>query len=168
MKRRLRSLVIAVLGLVACVVVVLITLSLTGLEPKERRPGLWLKGEPVATPVTDWSFTDSYQTILLETRTWYHVPHSVTVTCVASGGKLYLTSVYRPGMQFPRDRAWNRNVARDPHVRLKIGDRVFDETLVVVSDPAERSAVLRSKAAKYPKQRVSPTSTVYLFRVEPA
>ena len=56
---------------------------------------------------------------------------------------------------------------RDPRVRLKIGDRVFDRTVSLVTDPAERRAVLESKAKKYPMQRVPAQSTTYLFRVGP-
>jgi hypothetical protein len=33
--------------------------------------GFWLTGDLVATPVTDWSFTDAVPTVQIETRTWY-------------------------------------------------------------------------------------------------
>ncbi len=56
---------------------------------------------------------------------------------------------------------------RDPHVRLKIGDRVYDQRVALVTDPAQRAAVLDAKAKKYPEQRVPKTATVYLFRVLP-
>ena len=153
--------------LLACLAVLLATLRIVGLDPRERRPGLWLTGELVTTPVTDWAFTDAYPTIFVQTRSWYGLPHSVTTTCIAHNGQLYLTSVYRPGGQFPRDRLWNRNVVRDPHVRLKIGNRVFDRTVVLVTDPAEKDGVLATKAKKYPQQRISDKSLVYVFRVQP-
>jgi hypothetical protein len=54
---------------------------------------------------------------------------------------------------------------RDPHVRLKIGDRVYDRTLALVEDPAERDAVLLAKAKKYPRLRTPPKASVYVFRV---
>jgi hypothetical protein len=155
-------------ALLACLVAVLVTLRIVGLEPRERRPGLWLTGELVTAPVTDWTFTDAYPTIFVQTRSWYGLPHSVTATCVAHDGQLYLTSVYRPGAQFPRDRLWNRNVLRDPHVRLKIGPYVFDRTLALVTDPAEKDAALEKKARKYPRQRVSDRRLVYVFRVQPS
>jgi len=138
-----------------------------GLDPKERRPGLWLVGEIVTTPVTDWSFTDKYQTIYVQTRSWYGLPHSVTTTCTAYNGKLYLTSVYRPGLEFPRDRLWNGNVMRDPHVRLKIGSQLYDQTLVLVTDPGERDAALEAKARKYPRLAGADKSRTYVFRVQP-
>ena len=148
-------------------VAALLLLRVVGLDPHERRPGLWLAGERVTTPGTDWSFTDQYPTIYLQTRTWYLLPHSVTITCVAHDGRLYLTSVFREGSPFPQGKRWTADVTRDPRVRLKIGGRVYDEILVPVTDPAERAAVLESKAKKYPGQRIAKTSSVYLFRVLP-
>src|SRR6266852_5974143 len=148
--------VIALLG-------ALVALRIAGLDPHERRPGLWLTGETVMPPVTDWSFTDQYPNIYLQTRSRYLLPHSVTITCVAHNGELYLTSVYREGSPFPQSKLWTGNVMRDPRVRLKIGNRVFEETVALVTDPAERAAVLESKAKKYPEQRVPKTATVYVF-----
>ena len=163
----MKKLLIAMATLLVCVVAALVILRIVGLEPHERRSGLWLKGEPVTTPVTDWSFTDKYQTIFVQTRSWHGLPHSVTTGCTAYNGHLYLTSVYRPGAQFPRDRLWNRNIMRDPHVRLKIGPQLFDETLALVTDPAEKDAVLEAKAKKYPRLPVVDKSRVYVFRVSP-
>ena len=152
--------------LVACLGLALVVLSVVGLDPSDRRPGLWLRGELVSTPVTDWSFTDKYPNVFVQTRSWYGLPHSVTATITAHDGRLYLTSTYRPGTEFPRDRRWNQNVMRDPHVRLKIGDRVFDRTVSLVTDPAEKDAVLATKAKKYPRQRAVDKNLVYVFRVQ--
>ena len=60
-------------------------------------PGLWLKGEVVDGPVTDWDFINEVNhpitgnSIMLETRTWYGIPHSVTVNARPRGDKLYLS-----------------------------------------------------------------------------
>src|SRR5215468_2584275 len=97
-------------------VVALVALRIVGLDPKERRPGLWLTGQLVTQPVTDWSFTDTYPTVFVQTRSWYGLPHSVTASIIAHNGQLYLTSTYRPGMTFPDARVWNKNILRDPHV----------------------------------------------------
>jgi len=165
--RAKRPLLLAVGVVLACLVAVLVTLRVVGLEPRERRPGLWLGGTLVTAPVSDWSFTDTYQTIFVQTRTWYGVPHSVTTVCVAHEGRLYLTSTYPPGGRFPDDRAWNRNVVRDPRVRLKIGERLFDARLALVSDPAEKNAVLEAKARKYSRSPVVDGARVHVFRVAP-
>jgi hypothetical protein len=166
--RKLLSVAGAVVaGLVVLVVVALVVLRVVGLDPRERRPGLWLSGEVVTVPVTDWSFTDAQQTIFVQTRAWYGLPHSVTTVCVAHDGHLYLTSTYRPGLVFPRDRLWNDNVMRDPRVRLQIAGRLYDERLALVTDPAEKNAALEAKARKYPRLPAVDKSQVYVFRVEP-
>jgi hypothetical protein len=129
---------------------VLCALLCSACDPKDRRPGLWLSGELVTEPVADWSFTDAVPEIFLETRTWWGIAHSVTVVCVAVGDRLYVPSVYRERGEFPDERLWNRNVVRDPRVRLEIGGRIYERKAVLVEDPAEWQAVLDAFARKSP------------------
>jgi hypothetical protein len=150
---------------VVCLVLLLIALRITGFGPHGNTPGLWLKGDLVTTPVTDWSFTDNIETVNVQTSTWYLLPHSVTTYCVAYNGQLYLTSVYRKGLEYPHGRSWNADVARDPHVRIKIGDKLYDRTLSYVADPAERAPVIAAKRKKYPQQKIPATSTINVFHV---
>ena len=152
-------------AIVVCLVVALIVLRITGLPPHDRMPGLWLKGNLVTTPVSDWSFTDQVETVNVQTNTWYGIPHSVTTYCVSYNGQLYLTSVYPAGVVYPNGRNWNSNVARDPHVRIKIGNNVYERVLSYVTDPAEHAAVLAMKRKKYPKQVIAPNATVNEFHV---
>ena len=155
-----------VLGfIVVCLALLLAVLSITGFAPHGNTPGLWLKGELVTTPVTDWSFTDKFETVNVQTRTPYLVPHSVTTYCVSYNGQLYLTSVYRAGLTYPHGRHWNENVARDPHVRIKIGDKLYDRTLVYVTDQDERARVIAAKRKKYPQQKIPATSIIQVFHV---
>lgn len=140
MKKRTRQ-----LGLV-----VLIALLSTGcLDPKDRRPGLALRGEVVDEAIDDWSFSDGFQEIHLETATWYFVPHSVTTVCAGIGDKLYVPSIYYAGGRWP-NKYWNRNVESDPNVRLEMGDKIYERRAVVVEDPQEFQAGLQALAAKYP------------------
>jgi hypothetical protein len=152
-------------GIVLIVVILtltLLTLRVTGLEPQYldlndlrahhmiARPGLWLKGEVVTTPVTDWSFVDkvehpgrSINTVLVETRTPYFIPHSVRTMPFVRNGVLYIRSHQdRMDVQFPNDKSWTSNVARDPRVRIKIGDKLYEATMVLVSDRAQAIAIL--------------------------
>jgi hypothetical protein len=161
MKTLLKVLGIIVMGLV----LLLVVLSITGFGPHGNTPGLWLKGDLVTTPVTDWSFTDKIETANVQTRTWYLIPHSVTTYCASYNGQLYLTSIYRAGLTYPHGRSWNEDVARDPHVRIKLGDQLYDRTVTLVTDPAERAAVLAAKRKKYPQQKIPATSTVIVFHV---
>src|ERR1700751_6312233 len=88
--------------IVICAVVLLVALSITGLEPRQRTPGLWLKGNLVTTPITDWSFTDQVSTVEVQTRSRFLIPHSVTTYCVCYNGRLYLDSFYPPGVEYPQ------------------------------------------------------------------
>jgi hypothetical protein len=158
--------VLKVVGvIVICVVVALLVLSVTGLEPRERTPGLWLKGNLVTTPVTDWSFTNEVSEVRVQTRTWYGIPHSVTTYCTSLNGQLYVDSFYPPGVDYPHGRSWNENVARDPRVRLKIAGNLYDVTLVHDTDAADKAAVLQLVAKKYPDLKIPPPGRVQLYRV---
>jgi hypothetical protein len=153
--------------------VLLLVLLLVACEPQDRRPGLWLSGDVVAEPVTDWSFTDSVGEIFVETRTWYGIPHSVTTVCARDGDKLYVPSVYFEGGAFPTKRAWNRNVVRDPRVRLKIDGRLYERSAVLVEDPAEFQSALAAFARKsdfWKELAAKPEGerpTVYFLRMDP-
>lgn len=152
-----------IIGIVAiCVVVLLVVLRVTGLNPYgdtpgQSYPGLWLTGDLVTTPVADWSFTDNIKTVKVQTNSWYFIPHSVTTWCIAYNGQLYLAT------SGAATREWPRNVARDPHVRLKVDGKLYDRTLMVVTDPAEREGVLQVRAKKYSQKYppVGQTFTVY-------
>ena len=75
----------------------LVSLRLLGYEPSDLRPGLWLTGDRVTEPVTDWSFTEQHQEIFVQTRTPYLIPHSVTTYCAFYEGDRYLFSGLLPG-----------------------------------------------------------------------
>lgn len=157
MKRLLQSLGI----IVVCLILVLIVLRITGFGPHARTPGLWLKGNVVTTPVTDWSFTDKIPVVQLQTESWYMLPHSVNINCLNYNGQLYLVSVYPAGTVH----SWNDNVLRDPHVRVKIGDQIYDRTVSLVTDPAEQEGVMEARHNKYPQLKVPPNSTIHVFHV---
>ena len=157
----MKSLLKIVGGLLVCLIVLLGVLWVTGLPPQGGRPGLWIKGNLVTTPVTDWSWTNQYPYIELQTRTWYLLPHSVTINCLAYNGQLYLVSAYPSTTRH----VWNDYVMRDPHVRLKIGDRLYDRTVSVVTDPSVIAGVLQARRKKYPRLKALPNWTIYVFHV---
>src|SRR6202030_1217454 len=86
------------------------------------------------------------RTIQVETRTWYGVPHSVTIGGdLVRDGKLYIHGHSDPNrmkIPFPFDKAWTRNVDRDPRVRLKIAGKIYEAIVVPVTDRAEGAALL--------------------------
>ena len=153
------SLVVAVIALAV------LTLRLLGFEPqyldpqgKEfqrnnriAEPGLWLTGEVVREVVTDWDFVNHLDapqrrdTVMLEARTWYGIPHSVTIGIVGRGDKLYIpanSSGWRMQTPFPNDKYWTQNVSRDPRVRPKIEDKIYEATVALMTDRDEVAGVM--------------------------
>src|SRR5579864_246027 len=91
--------------LVVGVGLALVVLSITGLDPKARRAGLWLKGD-----------VQSFR---------YLIPHSVNIFFITDNGNLFLHADFDPGGTWPNGKSWTAAVARDPRVRLKLGDQVL-------------------------------------------
>jgi hypothetical protein len=156
----MRTVKISLLVAGILVVLAILTLRMTGLDPQyidpgspefaERgrtaRPGLWLSGEVVREPVTDWDWV--YQvndpvrgnSIMLETRTWYGIPHSVTINPTARGKDFYIGGSeqdFRLEKDFPSSKRWWANIERDPRVRMKIDGRIYEMTVALVADRAE-------------------------------
>jgi hypothetical protein len=148
-------------GILVCLALELVVLRITGLNPHDRIPGLWLTGDLVTITVTDWSFTDKVPTIKLQTPGRFLLPHSITINCLAYNSQLYVTSVYPAGPP----RSWNENVMRYPHVRIKIGDKLYNRTLVLVTDPAAMEGVLQVRAKKYPQLKIPADATIHVFHV---
>jgi hypothetical protein len=155
-----------IIGVVmVCLALVLVVLRITGFGPWDRTPGLWLSGHLVTTPVADWSFANKYQTLEIQTNTRYLLPHSVTTDFVTYEGQLYVASGYPPGVKYPHGRAWNEDVARDPHVRIKIGDDLYDCMLIHVTDPALAAAVTQAKLNRYPGLKIPPHGSNQVFHI---
>lgn len=143
--------------------------------------GFWLTGEVVRTPVTDWSFTDSIPNIQIQTHTPYLLPHVLTTDIARVGGQIYLFSEYfapprgKPDTRgdFPQARFWNRMVVRDPRIRVKIGNQLFDMRAYPLTDPAEIEAVRKVFLSKYDDVKRSEAApearrpALYFFRLEP-
>jgi hypothetical protein len=147
-------------GIVVCLVLLLVVLRITGLNPHDRVPGLWLTGDVVTTPVTDWSFIDQVPNIKLQTQSRFLLPHSVTINCLSYKGEFYVSSTHPASGA----RSWDANVMRDPYVRIKIGDKLYDRTLVLVTDPAEKEAVVQVREKKY-QLKVPANASIDVFHV---
>ena len=159
---KLRIAIIAVLLLLICSIA---TLRVIGLEPeymdytteaynqrgRMTYPGLWLKGELVREPVDNWDWVQDVEhpvrgnTIMLETRTWYGIPYSVTILPTPRGENLYIGGSARGerlSRTFPNYKQWWANVERDPRVRLKIDGQIYEMTAALVHDPVELESIL--------------------------
>lgn len=153
------------LGLGILLLGTLVTLRITGFDPeymdytteeynqrgRMTYPGLWLSGELVREPVDNWDWVLDVDhpelgfTIMLETQTWYGIPHSVTILPTPRGEKLYIGGSARGERlerEFPNYKGWWANVERDPRVRLKIDGKIYEMTATLVHDPAELTEIL--------------------------
>jgi hypothetical protein len=131
-----------IIAFIACV------LSITGslacsIDPSDERPGFGLSGEVAQQPVQDWSFAADAKEIFIETATPYFIPHSVTIWCVTLDNQLYV------GAWEADTKRWVANVARDPNVRLKIGDKVYEQKLEPIVDAATVAKLDAEYASKY-------------------
>lgn len=143
----------------------LLTLRVTGLDPEymdytteeyNQRgrmtwPGLWLSGEIERGAVEDWDWVADVEhpergnTIMLETRTWYGIPYSVTILPTPRGDRLYIGGSARGARlarEFPHYKQWWQNIERDPRVRLKIDGKIYEMTAALVHDPVELAQIL--------------------------
>ncbi len=132
-------------------------------DPKDRRPGLWLTGTEATEPVSDWTFSDEHREIAVEVKTPYGLRHSVTIVCAQRDGHLYV------GARDPSTKRWVSYVKRDPEVRLGIGDTVYPVRLEPLGGGEEREAVVAAYARKYqrPLQPPEERPEVLYFRVLP-
>ncbi len=168
----MRVLKVGLLLIAALVVGSLLTLRLIGLDPpylsasseefRERGrtgyPGLWLSGEVVREPVTDWDWVNQVNdpvrgnTIMLETRTWYGVPHSVVINATPRGDSLYIGGSEqdsRLDREFPNSKRWWANIERDPRVRMKIDGKIYEMTVAHMADHFEVAELIgRSPVTK--------------------
>jgi len=133
-------------------------------QPRDERAGLWLTGEAAAEPVEDWSFTEGIDEIFIETRPWYGLPHSTTIWCVELDGRLYV------GSYGPEKKAWEKAIAYDPEARLRIEGRLYNVSLVPVTDPAMVRRLTARYNEKYDMQEVfgEEVPEWWYYRVEPS
>jgi hypothetical protein len=131
-----------VVAFTVCAVAIALTTACS-IDPSDGRPGLGLSGKVHQQVVEDWSFTSDVDEIFIETTTSYWIPHSVTAWCVTVGDELYVAA------DDADTKRWVANVARDPNVRLKIGDEVYEQKLVPVTEVAMTSAIDSGFARKY-------------------
>ena len=153
------------ISLIVIALFTILSLLIVGYEPQDQSPGLWLTGELATEPVADWSFTEQHGEIFVQTRSPWFIPHSVTAYCATYNDSFYLFSAYYGGGDFPDLRRWNKNVVRDPRVRLKVGDQLFDQTLSYIDDESIRMPVHQAFVDKYPQWATPGLENVHIFQV---
>ncbi len=131
-----------IIAFMACAIAIALTVACS-IEPSDERPGLGLPGEVHQQAVEDWSFTEDAKEIFIETVTSYWIPHSVTAWCVTVGNELYVAADYAD------KKSWVANVARDPNVRLKIKNKVYEQMLIPITDATTIASIDSGFVRKY-------------------
>jgi hypothetical protein len=153
-------------SLAAGLVLLVLIVRGVGFNPGPTRPGMWLTGELVTEPLSDWSsLARSPGLTSIQTRNWFlpSLAHSVMIGRFHYKDRLYVASGYPAGIELPNGRHWNRNVLVDPHVRIGIDGKLYDRTLVYVTDPTEREELLKAFGQTF----WSPGFYLHLWRVAP-
>lgn len=154
-----RSLVLGALAMLAAGVI--------ACGPIGPFPGGRLNGDLGAPDQTDWSFASEVENAQLETRP--SKPHSVNTWFVALGPRLYVPTSMILGPKDPAQRGWVANVDADAHVRIRLGDRVFDRVAVRVDDEDEYARAREALEGKYgiePEDR-DPDRIIWIYRLDP-
>lgn len=122
---------------------------LAACEPQDRTPGMWLSGELVETKITNWSFSEEFTEIFVQTDPWYGIPFSVTVVVASAENKVYVPSIYAEPADFPGNKYWNGIINDNPNVILKMGNKLYPRRARLVTDEAEFEIAYEALAAKY-------------------
>ena len=138
--------------------VLLATVGAVACGPLVILPGGRLSGEVKPAP-DDWSFSDSVETIQLETRPT--APYSVNVWGVGVGSAFYIAA------GDPESR-WAGYIDEDPQVRLRIGAGVYEMRAIETRDADDRAAFLAAVKAKYGwEPEADQAEQALLYRLEP-
>lgn len=140
-------------GVLALVVAFAAACLAGAIEPMpEGRPGMKLGGDEAAAPVGDRSFSASDELVERETRAPWGLAHSVTLVCASpTRGAHYVPSVSLDGGGFPGARRWNRNIVRDPNVRIRIANAIYALRASLVTGEAECASAFAAFARKSPR-----------------
>jgi len=108
-------------------------------EPLSMLPGGALSGE-VQSPPDEWSVAADAEVIQLETR--LADPYSINIWGAGLGPDLYVATG-------GDGTTWTEFIARDPRVRVRIGEVIYELTAVQTDDPTEKSQVAAAYVDKY-------------------
>ena len=115
------------------------SLILVACDPLVMIPGGELSG--VTQPVPeDWTFTDQFETIQLETRP--DNPYSVNIWGVGIGGDFVVASA-------KADNAWAEHIAADNRVRLRVDGTIYEMRAERDETPEGKQRFLDAAKAKY-------------------
>ena len=120
-------------GVLSGLIVLLIVRRITGLNPGERVPGLWLTGDLNTSPVTDWSFAGQRSNRECSDEVLVSAPSFRNHLAVAYNDQLYLATTGGGVRSWPLNKG-----PRSPCAPVRIENQLYDRTLSVVTDPGRK------------------------------
>ena len=158
-KKSLRTKIIKILRYVSLSILIVI-LFLSIAYSFRTDPIMMISGMELPYPES-WEFTNDYRTIKVETNP--EDPHSVTTLCFIREGKLIIPS------QDGNTKVWPKNVLKNNHARIKVGDEIYPVRLTLLEKDAKITEFVPFLTVKFP-DRVLPESReipkdIWLFEV---
>ena len=123
-------------------------------------PGGTLSGSPSDVPA-DWSGKLGGDKGFCEIESRPAKPHSIQLECFLRDGKLYVQSHRFVRASWWPVESWALIWLAEPDVRVRIGEEIFALRATPVSDPAERTPILRDRGYD------PPPDGIVVFRFEP-
>ena len=110
--------------------------------PCERTPGVYLSGERVAEPVTDWTFANQVQLCQIQTRSGL-LPHAINLNCMAdSRGDLFLSCSECEGKR------WSTAALENPAGYIRLEGLVYPINLRRLRESSELDNAWQTRARK--------------------
>ncbi len=142
-------------------VVVVLVLSITVFSavcPCERTPGLWLWGEEIKEPVTDWSFANTVPLCQLQVNSWR--PHSINLNCMSANQELFISCMRCEG------KVWSTMALNNPQAVIRMGDKLYPVTLKQLKDEALLDIAWQARAEKMSREPQSRPEHWWSFQLE--
>ena len=117
--------------------------------PCEQLPGVYLPGDEVEEPVTDWGFANAVPLCQIQVKSG-RLPHAVNLNCMSAegvtgdvvGGDLYLSCMNCA------DKVWSNAALANPLARLRLGENVYPVHLARLHDPQQLDIAWHARATK--------------------
>ncbi len=122
--------------------------------PCERTPGIYLSGERVEQPVTDWSFANQVELCQIQTRSGI-ISHAINLNCMAgSNGELFLSCAQCDGKR------WSTAALLNPEGYVRLDGLVYPVNFAKLEDESELENAWHSRALKLATLRGTTTGEI--------
>ena len=113
---------------------------MTTVCPCGPAPGLWLLGEKVEEPITDWTFANSEPLCQIQVNTWR--PHSINLNCMSANKALYVSC------SKCADKSWSNVALANPQAMIRIGENVYPVNLSRLTEATALDIAWTARLAK--------------------